>query len=257
MTAVEVCCADDRPGWAVPTHAATHRIYITRSGSYLSRVNGETTFIDATTALVTRPGDEISVAHPLGSGDAGTIVDISALVAAQMGADGVELASGELRLDDELDLHHRGLLAASRRGLDPFEAAERLLNLLRAAAARDTPRVQERWRAETVLAHRRLVDRAREALIEGRLVVGLEELADLVGCSSHHLSRIFRLVTGESLTAHRNRLRVRAVLSDLQDGSPCLRLLAAEYGFADQAHLTRVVRRQLGRTPSDLRGVVS
>jgi len=228
MTAVEVCCADDRPGWAVPTHAATHRIYITRSGSYLSRVNGETTFIDATTALVTRPGDEISVAHPLGSGDAGTIVDISALVAAQMGADGVELASGELRLDDELDLHHRGLLAASRRGLDPFEAAERLLNLLRAAAARDTPRVQERWRAETVLAHRRLVDRAREALIEGRLVVGLEELADLVGCSSHHLSRIFRLVTGESLTAHRNRLRVRAVLSDLQDGSPCLRLLAAE-----------------------------
>ena len=123
------------------------------------------------------------------------------------------------------DLYHRALLAASRRGLDSFEAAERLLNLVRAAAARDTPRVEEKWRAETVLAHRRLVDRAREALVGGRLAVGLEELADVVGCSPRHLSRTFRRVMGEPLTAYRNRnrLRVRAVHSDLQDGATCLR----------------------------------
>jgi AraC-like DNA-binding protein len=52
-------------------------------------------------------------------------------------------------------------------------------------------------------------------------------------------------------------LRVRAVLSDLQDGAANLRALAAEYGFADQAHLTRVVRRQLGRSPSEVRRLVT
>jgi AraC-like DNA-binding protein len=124
-------------------------------------------------------------------------------------------------------------------------------------ATRDAPAVEEQWRAETIHAHRRLVDQAREALVRGRLAVGLEDLADAVGCSPHHLSRVFRRVTGEPLTAYRNRLRVRAVLSDLQDGASSLRVLAAEYGFADQAHLTRVVRRQLGRTPTELRRLVA
>jgi AraC-like DNA-binding protein len=257
VAAAEVICADDRRGWGAATPVSIHRVYITRSGGYLGRINGETRFVDATTALVIRPGDEMSVAHPLGGGDTGTIVDVSATVAAQMEADGMWPVSGELRLDDQLDLIHRGLLAASRRGLDPFEAAERLLSLLRAVAARGAPRVEGRWRAETVLAHRRLVDRAREALVEGRLAVGLAELADTVACSPHHLSRVFRRVTGEPLTAYRNRLRVRAVLSDLQDGAACLRVLAAEYGFADQAHLTRVVRRQLGCTPTELRRLVA
>jgi AraC-like DNA-binding protein len=68
---------------------------------------------------------------------------------------------------------------------------------------------------------------------------------------------VFRAVTGETLTAYRNRLRVRAVLTDVQDGAECLRTLAATYGFADQAHLVRVMRRYVGQPPARLRDALS
>jgi AraC-like DNA-binding protein len=110
-----------------------------------------------------------------------------------------------------------------------------------------------RQRPSTAIAHRRLVADAREVLTDGRYTAGLTELAARVNCSPHHLSRIFRAVTGETLTEHRNRMRVRAVLGDLQDGADCLRILAARYGFADQSHLTRVVRRHLGRPPGTVK----
>jgi AraC-like DNA-binding protein len=108
-------------------------------------------------------------------------------------------------------------------------------------------------RPATLIAHRRLVDRALEALLHEGYLTGLDDLATAVGASPHHLSRVFHGVTGTTLTAYRNRLRVRAVLADLQDGAENLRTLAAAYGFADQSHLIRVVRRHLGCTPSELR----
>jgi AraC-like DNA-binding protein len=55
------------------------------------------------------------------------------------------------------------------------------------------------------------------------------------------------------MSAYRNRFRVRQVLADLQDGERRLRDLAARYGFADQAHMIRVVRRHAGDSPSVLR----
>ena len=79
------------------------------------------------------------------------------------------------------------------------------------------------------------------------------ELANLVAVSPHHLSRVFKAETGETISRYRNRLRVRLTLERLAEGELCLARLAAELGFADQAHLARVVRRELGATPSLLR----
>lgn len=247
LQAIEIRCLEDRGGWTEPATETAHRVVITRSGGYLRRVNGVTTFVDATNVLVTRPGDEVAVAHAAGGNDTGTVIVTDEEIA---------LAPGELRLDDRLDLEHRALVAANRAGLDPFTTADRLLGLLEELRGlRGAP--PEPRRAATVLAHRRLTDRAREALLAGRLSLGLDALAKAVGCSPHHLSRVFHQVTGEPLSTYRNRLRVRAVLSDLQDGAANLRALAHEYGFADQAHLTRVVRRQLGRSPSEVRRLVT
>jgi AraC-like DNA-binding protein len=53
--------------------------------------------------------------------------------------------------------------------------------------------------------------------------------------------------------ARLDRLRVRFALERLAAGEPCLARLAADLGFADQGHLARVVRRELGETPSALR----
>jgi AraC-like DNA-binding protein len=84
----------------------------------------------------------------------------------------------------------------------------------------------------------------------------LIELAQAVAVSPHHLSRIFHAETGETLSRYRNRLRVRVALERLADGEERLTRLAAELGFADHAHLTRVVRDEVGTTPSALRAAL-
>ena len=128
---------------------------------------------------------------------------------------------------------------------------ERIGELL--AAVRDCgTRIGFRGRATTAAARRRVVDDAREA-IAIQPTIGLFELARVVAVSPHHLSRIFRAETGETISRYRNRARVRVALERLADRERSLARLACELGFADQAHLARVVRREVGSTPSALR----
>jgi AraC-like DNA-binding protein len=117
---------------------------------------------------------------------------------------------------------------------------------------RSAPRRVASGRPSTVLARRRVVGEALEALVENPRA-GVIELARRVVVSPHHLSRVFRAETGETISRYRNRLRVRLALERLAAGEPCLARLAADLGFADQGHLARVVRRELGATPSLLR----
>ena len=56
-----------------------------------------------------------------------------------------------------------------------------------------------------------------------------------------------------SLTRYRNRVRVANALDRLEAGEPSLAALAADLGFADQAHLCRTVHDHLGHTPTTLR----
>ncbi|MGH3679627.1 MAG: helix-turn-helix domain-containing protein, partial [Natronosporangium sp.] len=82
---------------------------------------------------------------------------------------------------------------------------------------------------------------------------GLLPLARLLGVSPYRLSRAFQRQVGVPLTRFRNRVRVAEALDRLEQGEPSLAGLAAELGFADQAHLTRTVRAHLGHTPGRLR----
>jgi transcriptional regulator GlxA family with amidase domain len=99
---------------------------------------------------------------------------------------------------------------------------------------------------------RAIVDGARVAMSENpdRSQV---DLARELSVSPHHLSRVFRSLTGETITAYRARLRVRAALERMRGGELDLARLAADTGFADQSHLCRQVRLQTGQTPSALR----
>ncbi len=66
--------------------------------------------------------------------------------------------------------------------------------------------------------------------------------------SPFHLSRVFREQTGSSLHAYRTEARLRAGLERIADGEG-LAGLAADLGFASQAHLTDRFRRVFGVTP--------
>jgi AraC-like DNA-binding protein len=50
---------------------------------------------------------------------------------------------------------------------------------------------------------------------------------------------------------------VARALDRLEQGAERLAEIAAEEGFGDQAHLTRAVRAQTGRTPAALRALLS
>ncbi|MGN9764574.1 helix-turn-helix domain-containing protein [Micromonospora sp. SD12] len=264
----EVRCGVEKRGWTAPTVLLRHEVNLGWSGAYRRRINGRTTFSDATSLLLTRPGDEMQVSHPLGC-DTFTRLEIEPAVLAEHrgGARWLATAGWDGTSDTALDLAHRMLVTEFRRGLDPFEMAERLhgflgrvLDFVNGRAeppGADLGRVVNR-RPATAAAHRRLADRAREVLMVRDFSLTLDQVAREVGASPHHLSRVFQRVTGSSLTAYRNRLRVRAVLDTLAeaDDRP-LRAVAAEHGFADQAHLTRVLREHVGHPPARLRRLLT
>ncbi|WP_200209407.1 helix-turn-helix domain-containing protein [Micromonospora coerulea] len=269
MLIYQVRCIVENHGWTETAAEDQFKIVIGRSGTYQRRLNGRTGVSDATSVLITRPGDEMAVAHPYGCGDSYTCLEIDreVLTGRPDAVGWLDRAGWAGTSDASLDLAHRLLVAECRRGLDRFEMAERLHRFLgrllqhSALAAHDAGAEIERAvrrRPATLAAHRRLADRAREVLATSDFTLGLEEVAREIGTSPHHLSRVFQRMTGSSLTAYRNRLRVRAVLDTLAepDGRP-LGALASEYGFADQAHLTRVVRDQVGHPPARLRRLLA
>ncbi|WP_200803410.1 AraC family transcriptional regulator [Pseudacidovorax sp. RU35E] len=65
-----------------------------------------------------------------------------------------------------------------------------------------------------------------------------EALPDVVPDHAHHYIVERRLARAQELL-NQGKLPVKAV--------------ASAYGFAEQAHLTRVMRAKLGRTPAELR----
>lgn len=81
----------------------------------------------------------------------------------------------------------------------------------------------------------------------------LADLAAVAHVSPFHFARVFRSATGRS--PHRYVLERRVALAEelLTRTTLPIAEVAARAGFADQSHLTRVLGRQLGRTPGAVR----
>ncbi|MFF0307056.1 helix-turn-helix domain-containing protein [Streptosporangium sp. NPDC004379] len=185
-------------------------------------------------------------------------------------------------VDARVDLAHRRLLAAARGGDVDYALAEGLLRLVAAAGRAAAPPETRPAAAGQVVAA------AREAILADHPEAGaLLSLAALLEVSPYRLSRAFSREMGVSLTRYRNRVRVGRVMERLEGGecdgpagygahdgcdgpgphggcgerrghgSPGLAALAADLGFADQAHLTRTVREHLGHTPAVLRRLLT
>jgi AraC-like DNA-binding protein len=103
-------------------------------------------------------------------------------------------------------------------------------------------------------ADRAVVAAARAAVLaDAPESAGLVSLAEALGVSPYRLSRAFSREVGVPLTRFRNGVRVGRAVERLEAGEADLAGLAADLGFADQAHLTRTVRDHLGHTPAALR----
>ena len=82
-------------------------------------------------------------------------------------------------------------------------------------------------------------------------------LAEAAGVHPVYLARAFRRAYGVPVTEYARRLRVRAAADRVASTELPLARVALEAGFADQAHLTRALRRETGLTPAALRRVAA
>jgi AraC-like DNA-binding protein len=238
-----VVCREHHRRWSDAEVPGEHRLVLVRSGRFRRSSAQGSVDVDPTLGYLSRPGVEERFAHPAG-GDVCTSIAITpARWAGLCRAGGRE----DFYVDARVDLAHRRLLAA---GSDPdYALVEQLLALLSATVG---------LLPVSSTGDRALVAAAREAILaDDPASSGLFTLADLLGVSPYRLSRAFPREMGVPITRYRNRVRVGRALERLERGERNLALLAADLGFADQAHLTRTVREHTGHTPGVLRQTAS
>jgi AraC family transcriptional regulator len=85
----------------------------------------------------------------------------------------------------------------------------------------------------------------------------VRDLAEAAGVHPVYLARAFRRAYGVPVTEYARRLRVRAAADRLASTELPLARVAYDSGYADQAHLTRELRRETGLTPAALRRVAA
>jgi AraC-like DNA-binding protein len=253
FTVSAVVCREERRGWSDVEVPLEHRLVLVRSGRFRRTSAHGTADLDSTVAYLAQPGEEERFAHPAG-GDICTSVSITPARWAALASEPARLTGSGIYVDARVDLTHRRLLAAAATGDLDYALVEQLLGLLAATvgqlAAVPAPRA-------SAAGDRTLVAAAREAILfEHPAAERLFSLADHLRVSPYRLSRAFPREIGVSLTRYRNRVRVGRAMERLEQGEQSLAGLAADLGFADQAHLTRTVREHLGHTPTALRRIL-
>jgi AraC-like DNA-binding protein len=83
--------------------------------------------------------------------------------------------------------------------------------------------------------------------------VSLEDVGKAVGVSPFHLCRVFRAVTGTTISRYRHTLRLRAALERVASPDADLSAVAMDYGYSSHSHFTAAFRREFGVTPTEFR----
>jgi AraC family transcriptional regulator len=83
--------------------------------------------------------------------------------------------------------------------------------------------------------------------------LNLSRLAAAVGVHPVHLARTFRRTHGITVGGYARRVRTARAIALLGTSQSTLGEIAAEAGFCDQSHMARLVKRETGRTPGELR----
>jgi AraC-like DNA-binding protein len=253
---VDVRCWESASPWSDGEPIGHVGLILARRGRFKRRLGRRETLIDPSTAYFERPETEQQIAHPVGDGDVCTWIRFAPAIVVEIAGDS-RLPDDPVLIDGRIDLAHRRLVARIRAGTCRHEADERAFRLLGSVLSSVSARrvdANESWARPT---RRRLVDTVRDALHDGKRRYRLSELAALCGYSPYHVSRVFSEETGTTITGYRNRRRVGQVLAALEEGEQDLARLAADLEFADQAHMTRVIRREVGDTPGRLRELLA
>ena len=83
--------------------------------------------------------------------------------------------------------------------------------------------------------------------------LSLHDLSDYVSLSPNYLSKLFKQVTGETITAYTQNMKIAQSIEYLSDPTISLSEIAAQLGFYDQFHFSKVFKAYTGLAPSRYR----
>lgn len=232
--------------WSPETPVLSHGLIVVRSGMFRVRCDGREVLASPVTGLVLTAGCTISVAHPNGR-DQYIFLTMPAELLSDAGCGAPGVVS--FRVDGRLEFAH-SLLRKAREESAAGEA-EYLVRLLIGAARASAPLSRSGAAAAVAMAAQTAI------LADEPFSRGLDTLAGSLGVSPFWLSRAFAATAGTTITRYRNRVRVSRVLERLQAGERNLARLAGDLGFADQPHLTRAVKAEVGLSPGTLRKIIA
>ncbi|HEX4073212.1 MAG TPA: AraC family transcriptional regulator [Planctomycetaceae bacterium] len=263
------CCAD-RGGPAGEEFSDINQIVLMRHGAFCKHFGRRQVAADVNQAVFFAKDSTYRISHPAECGDRGTIflpaADVLVDMARQFDPSVEERPDRPFSFvtgpcDTALFCRHRELVRrleeAAGEPLDSLSIDEAVLTLLADAleAAFARQGVQRRPRRHGTEADHADRVEAAKAHLARRLAepVTLEEVAHAVHASPFHLARVFRERTGLPIHRYLTRLRLRAALEWLAQGSRDLTALALELGFSSHSHFTSAFRAEFGQTPSAIR----
>jgi AraC family transcriptional regulator len=83
--------------------------------------------------------------------------------------------------------------------------------------------------------------------------ISLDEIADTAGLSRYHLSRVFGIVTGRSISGYIRARRLSVAAHALACGRSTILEVALDAGYGSHEAFTRAFREQFGVTPERVR----
>jgi AraC-like DNA-binding protein len=233
-------------------YSIDYGLVLVRRGGYWREVNGRGAYLGPTDVFFERPFVEQRIEHHRETGDRCTSLWLSESAVCALAGD-ISVHDEPIPTTPVIDLRHRELIVALRRGIDRFEFDERLAELVGALAECAVPGRFTARRSTTRANHDRLVQHAREAIVADPAGADFRDLALALGHTRFHVSRVFSRTTGMTLSQFRNRVRVAIAFERLADGHENLAILSADLGFVDQSHLSRVVHANTGERLGALR----
>lgn len=254
VTLVDLECSPSEAGWVTPPDIGEFAVTFVRKGVFRRRTKSGAQVLDPTTVFLESPCLERDIAHPEGCGDTTTSIAIAPWLAEKLGLDRPVIRDRAFRADPHLfrDLH---LFRTSAPRMEAVELEERLIVLVGDLLEHGEvePVIPARRSSED---RRKLVDAARLAILSDPRL-GVVDLAALLSCSPHHLSRSFHQILGRTISRFRQELRLNRAIERLAGGEGDLASLAREVGFSDHAHMTRSLGKAIHAPPSAFRASLS
>lgn len=243
------CCA---PQQTAELRTPWYVVSFTHVGSFMVHTHGQGEMIDATRAMLIRPGEPFRMTRCSSAVASGLAVSIHPDVVHRL-APRISDAVARADVPGGAFLLQHLLLRRISEGRDPDleEVALRVAAQTFLAPERENRR-PSRSKGQSAISD-------VQALLAAKFTerVRLDEVARTVDLSLYHLCRTFKRETGLPMHHYLNRLRVRASVVNVVDSKTNLSVLAHLLGYSSHSHFSEAFRNEFRITPTEVRRIAA